>query len=133
MKSDVDQNNQNLVLNNNNNNANLNNNGTLNSNTNINTNGSAGENNSTTYNNLVLFTAQRKGAVHDLSQILVEDCQKLMTECHKLLSKYQNDLVVLSNSYLSEGINKEELRSLRIQCYMTMKANLDKLLPQVDQ
>jgi hypothetical protein len=56
-----------------------------------------------------------------------------MAECHKLVSKYQGDLLGFSNSYISEVVSKEELRSLRIKCYMTMKANLDKLLPQVDQ
>ena len=87
--------------------------------------------------NLVLFSGQRKsggsGAVHDIAQLLIEDCQKLMAECHKLISKYQGDLISFSNNYLSESINREELRSERIRCYMTMKANLEKLLPQVEQ
>ncbi len=28
-------------------------------------------------NHVSLFSAQRKGAVHDLSQVLIDDCQKV--------------------------------------------------------
>ena len=30
-----------------------------------------------TNHNVSLFSAQRKGAVHDLSQLLIDDCQKV--------------------------------------------------------
>lgn len=56
-----------------------------------------------------------------------------MTDCHKFISKYHNSLVVLSNGNLHESVNKEELRTLRIQSYANLKINLDKLLPQIDQ
>lgn len=56
-----------------------------------------------------------------------------MAECHKSISKYHNLLVVLSNGFLNDTINKDELRSLRKQNYSTIKVSLDKLLPQIDQ
>jgi hypothetical protein len=67
--------------------SNLNNVNTSSNNVNINANSPANalnassmnvnNENSNTYTNIVLLSAQRKGTVHDLAQVLIEDCQKV--------------------------------------------------------
>ncbi len=58
-----------------------------------------------------------------------------MIECNKLLSKYHVNLLGFSNgNLLNESISfRDDLRNLRIQAYMYMKSNLEKLIPQFDQ
>lgn len=59
---------------------------------------------------------------------------KLMSECHKLISKYHTNLTAFSNGHLNETVHyKEEIKILRVQSYLSMKSNLDKLLPLIDQ
>ena len=80
-----------------------------------------------------MFTAQRKAAIHDLTQITVENCLKMMTESHRLMSKYHSYLLIFANGHLGESVhNKEELKSLRIQSFNHIKQSLEKLLPQID-
>lgn len=91
-------------------------------------------NNNTNPNNTGnIFNAQRKGAIHDLTQITVENCLKMMTESHRLMSKYHYNLLTLSNGHLGETVhNKEELKTLRLQSFSHVKQSLEKLLPQID-
>lgn len=37
----------------------------------------SGANNNSPHGNVSIFSPQRKGQIHDLSSILVEDCQKV--------------------------------------------------------
>ena len=41
-------------------------------------------------NHVSLFSAQRKGAVHDLSQVLIDDCQKVF-----ILIKFKVDISLI--------------------------------------
>lgn len=58
-----------------------------------------------------------------------------MNESNKLLSKYHINLLSFSNGNILNESNsfRDELRNLRIQAYMFMKSNLEKLIPQFDQ
>lgn len=56
-----------------------------------------------------------------------------MIECHKLISKYHNNLLVLSNDGLNDMVNFDELKLQRSQNYKFIKSALEKLIPQIDQ
>jgi transketolase len=58
----------------------------------------------------------------------------MMTESHRLMSKYHTSLLTYSNGHLAETTHtREELKNLRSQSFLHIKQSLDKLLPQIDQ
>lgn len=56
-----------------------------------------------------------------------------MIECHKSMSKYHNNLLVLLNESLSDIVDSDELNAQRSLNYKFVKSALEKLLPQIDQ
>jgi hypothetical protein len=59
----------------------------------------------------------------------------MMTESHRLMSKYHSSLILFSNGHLGESFHqiRDELKSLRVQSFNQVKQCLDKMLPQIDQ
>jgi ATP-dependent exoDNAse (exonuclease V) alpha subunit len=75
----------------------------------------------------------KRSAVHDITHVTYEECQKLIAECSVLISKYHLNLMDFG-SYSQDTLQfRNDIKTIRLQIFTKIKQALDKIAPYLDQ